>query len=200
MRGLFRRGARQRDDDSEQFEALAEDGEGETSYSPDEFEPFVPVRGSYAAYEDADGTTETAFPEPEVPRRRRGYLRLPRVSFPRLSLNLPVRWDMLLVVIILIASGIFGTLLLRGDLADAVEEWWSVVVLAFAAVWMLVALLRRHVTAFLGAAAVAGVGLSLIMDGQDIAQFEETVLGIVLVTIGLGIGIRGLLLRQRAPL
>lgn len=205
MRGLFRRGARQRDDDADRFQPLVDDGDDETAYdadaidSPDEFEPFVPVQGDYAAYDEVDSTSETAFPEPETPRRRR-RLRLPRAALPRLSLELPVRWDMLLAVIILIAAGIFGTLLLRGDLADSVEEWWSVVVFTFAGVWMLFALLRRHVTAFLGAAAVAGVGLSLIMDGQDIAQFQETVLGIVLVTTGLGIGIRGLLLRQRTPL
>lgn len=206
MRGLFRRGARQRDDDPDRFQPLVDDGDDESAAygvdaidSQDEFEPFVPVQGDYAAYDEADNTTETAFPEPESPRRRR-RLWLPRVALPHLSLDLPLRGDMLLAVIILIAAGIFGTLLLRGDLADSVEEWWSVVVFAFAGVWMLFALLRRHVTAFLGAAAVAGVGLSLIMDGQDIAQFEETVLGIVLVTTGLGIGIRGLLLRQRTSL
>lgn len=203
MRSLFRRGARQHDEVN-RFQPLDDDDESaaygaEAIDSQGEFEPFVPVQGDYAAYDEADGTTETAFPEPGPPRRRR-RLRLPRRSLPRVSLDLPVRWDMLLVVIVLIAAGIFGTLLLRGDLADSVEEWWSVVVFAFAGLWMLFALLRRHVTAFLGAAAVAGVGLSLIMDGQDIAQFEETVLGMVLVTTGLGIGIRGLLLRQRTPL
>ncbi len=43
----------------------------------------------------------------------------------------------------------------------------------------------------------AGVGLSALLDAQDIAALRETLLGIVLVAVGLGIVVRGFLLRGR---
>jgi sulfite exporter TauE/SafE len=53
------------------------------------------------------------------------------------------------------------------------------------------------VASFLGGAAFTGLGVSLLMDTQDVAQFQETVMGVLLVMVGLGIIIRGFLLRGR---
>jgi len=41
---------------------------------------------------------------------------------------------------------------------------------------MLIALIRRQVASFLGGAALAGIGLSLLMDTQDIALVKDTLL------------------------
>ncbi|NLF79338.1 MAG: hypothetical protein GX573_26890, partial [Chloroflexi bacterium] len=73
-------------------------------------------------------------------------------------------------------------------------------ILVGAALWMLAALVQRRIAPFLGGAAAAGVGLSLLMDTQDIAAADQTLLGIVLATVGLGIIIRGFLLRQQSAL
>lgn len=160
------------------------------------FEPFVPVPAQHEPGDDDD--TESAYPE--IPSRRR--LRLPHV--PRLRLSRPrtgitIRFGVLMLAVALIAGGIFGTLINQDRLNPDIESWWPAVVIAGAIVWMLAALLQRRVTSLLGGAALGGVGLSLLMDVQDIAAFQETLLGVVLITVGLGIVIRGFLLRQQTP-
>ena len=157
-------------------------------------EPFVPVPGDdYETYDNSDVLqTETAYPARESRRR----LRLPRLRVPSLGLQ----WGYLLLTLVLIVGGVFGTLLNRDQVSGRLEEWWPAAIIIMAGLWMLIALVRRQATSFLGGAALAGVGLSLIMHKQDIADYQETLLGMVLVTAGLGIVIRGFLLRQRTPM
>ncbi|NDJ86255.1 MAG: hypothetical protein GYB66_10245 [Chloroflexi bacterium] len=124
-------------------------------------------------------------PDDAIPRRRSRELSLPRV----------VRPDVLFVAIILILGGVFFTLLNTDSLSEAIVDWWPLVTLAGAAVYAFGALLRRHAVAFLGGMGVAGISLSLLLDTQDVAPFEETLVGIILVTLGVAIMVRGLLLR-----
>ncbi len=173
-----------------------EDLYGEYEEAP--IEPFVPVEGDDVEPYGYSNPPETAYPAREARRR---------VQFPRphLGLRLPasgtaLRWDYLLLALVLIGGGIFGALLNQDRLQAQIEEWWPLAVVIMAAVWMIIALARRQVASFLGGAALAGVGLSLLMNNQDIAGFKETVLGMVLVTAGLGIVIRGFVLRQQTPL
>jgi hypothetical protein len=170
-----------------------------SDYEEAPIEPFVPVSGDDEAC-DYTPDTETAYPV-RAPRRR---VRVPRPRLPRLRLNLltpdlGIRWDHLLLALVLIVAGVFGALLNRGQVQGDVEEWWPLVIVGVAVLWMVIALIRRQVAPFLGGAALAGVGLSLVMNNQDIADFKETLLGMVLVTAGLGIVIRGFVLRQRTP-
>jgi len=115
----------------------------------------------------------------------------------RPSPGVRIRFGVLLLALALIAGGIFGTLLWQDRLREEVTRWWPAILLVAAALWMLIALVRRQVTSFLGGAALAGVGLSALLDAQDIATLRETLLGLVLVTVGLGIVVRGFLLRGR---
>ncbi len=167
-------------------------------YEEEPIEPFVPVEGDDFEPYDYNNLPETAYPAHEARRR---------VQFPRPHLGLrppasgtALRWDYLLLAVVLIGGGIFGALLNRDRLQAQIEEWWPLAVVVVAAAWMIIALARRQVASFLGGAALAGVGLSLLMNNQDIAGFKETVLGMVLVTAGLGIVIRGFVLRQQTPL
>lgn len=150
--------------------------------TPDTIEPFVPVPRQYEDYD-----------ETPPPRRRR--LRLPRPS-----LGVEIHLATLLAALALIAAGIVGTLLSLDRLDPQIEEWWPAAVLGLAALWMLVALVQRQVASFLSGAGLAGLGLSLLMETQEIAELRETMLGVVLVTIGLGIVMRGFLLRQRTSI
>lgn len=197
MRRLLRGRRRQRDETTDPIESLPPDADMTGDEYDEEFQPFVPVARSYETYgDDEPAETDIHEPEPESeprPRQRRRGARLPQIR-PAWA----VRWDMLLLVGLLIAAGVAGTLLVRGDVSETVRAWWPGALAAFAGIWMLIALLRQNVASFLGATAFAGIGLSLLMDTQDIAAFEETLLGVVLVTVGLGIVIRGFLLRQRA--
>jgi len=130
--------------------------------------------------------------------RRQRRVHLPRFRaphIPRPTINL--RLDVLFVVIFLVALGIFGTLLNLDQINTTGRAWWPVTIIVSALLWMIIALLRRQVASFLGGSALTGVGLSLLMDTQDIANARETLLGVVLLAVGLGIVIRGFLLRGR---
>lgn len=175
---------------------MADDSSGGLVRGAEELpiEPFVPVSGAHAAADRAYAYPLAKTPAAEdeaTPGRRR--LRLPRPS-----LGVRIRFGVLMLALGLIAGGIFGTLLRQDRLGDEVLAWWPAVPLAVAALWMLVALVRRQVTSFLGGAALAGFGLSALLDAQDIAALGDTLLGVVLVTVGLGIVVRGFLLRGRA--
>ncbi len=168
----------------------------ETAGAPAAYGADMPYAGD--AYDDAgDGDA----PE-SMPARRRLRIPRPRLPRPRLSFfpAFGIRFSVLLLALVLIAGGVFGTLLIQDRLRADVETWWPAALVGMGVVWMLIALARRQITAFLGGAALTGVGLSALMSTQNIATFRETVLGVVLVAIGLGIVVRGFLLRQRAPL
>lgn len=178
------------------------------------FVPFVPVESerSYALdrYEfgtnDVDVDDVLASGEPvHRTRTRRFGLGRPQLSRPQMSrpeIRRPaspvrVQASRLFLVLGLIALGVFGTLLNRDQVSGEVRDWWPLAVIAVAALWMLAALVQRRIPAFLGAAGLAGVGISLLMDTQDIASVSESLLGVVLVTLGFGIVVRGFVLRQQ---
>ena len=139
----------------------------------------------YLAYEIDDEEIES--PPPPVarptPKRRRGV----KLAKPGLFL----------IALALVAVGIFFTLLNIVDFSDEVLEWWPAVTLGIAGLWSLVALIRRDSTAFLGGAGVAAISISLLLDAQSVAEFHETVVGIILIMLGVAVVVRGLLMRPR---
>jgi len=149
--------------------------------------PFVPVRP--AAPEDESALVPGRLREREQPPRlRRRSGRTPLAS---------VRLSVLLLALALVAAGIVGTLANLDRLELSVPDAWPAGVLLVAVMWLIVSLARRQVTAALGAAALSGIGLSALLDAEAIAPWRETLVGLVLIAVGLGIVIRGLLLRQR---
>jgi hypothetical protein len=208
MRRLRRRRSRQEDwedestgpDDDQALSALDQLSDEDLfgAYDDAPIEPFVPVEDDDFDVYEYDAPPETASPARESPRR--GRFSRPHLSLRPAAPGSALRWDYLLLALLLIGGGVFGALLNQDRLQAEIEEWWPLAVVIVAALWMIIALARRQVASFLGGAALAGVGLSLLMNNQDIAGFKETVLGMVLVTAGLGIVIRGFVLRQRTPL
>lgn len=167
------------------------------------FEPFVQVPSTAYDEEEQETLADMAViqrqPEREE-RSRRIRIPAPRISVPHIHISRPsinLRLDVLFVAAFLVALGIFGTLLNLDRINTTGRAWWPVTIIASALLWMISALLRRQVASFLGGTALAGVGLSLLMDTQDIASARETLLGVVLLAVGLGIVIRGFLLRGR---
>ncbi len=158
-------------------------------------EPFVPVPDEDAyALRAYSYRAEPPFPAAEVAR---GAARRGRLRAPRLLPGLQVRWGWLILALALIAGGVIGTLLRQGRLSEEDIAWWPILALALAGLWMLLALIRRQVTSFLGGVTLAGVGLSALLDAQGVAVLRETLLGLILVSIGLGIVVRGFVLRGR---
>lgn len=123
-------------------------------------------------------------------------IRLPRFNLSRLLVWREVRPGLLVLALGLVAGGIFWTLSNLNRVPQAYEEWWAAVLLAFALVWSLIALAMRQAAAFLAGAGLAGISLSLLLDAQGVATWRETLVGVVLITLGLGIIARALLLRQ----
>lgn len=197
MPRLLRAGRRPRPDPSAETASVgALPGTGDSEVlSQVSIEPYVPVSSEDAyAGRAYSYMAEVSLPAAEaegVARRRR--LRAPRAALPT------IRWGWLLLALVLLAGGIVGTLLRQDRLSEEDVSWWPVTVLIVAGLWMLVALARRRVEAFLGGAALVGVGLSALLDTQDIASLRETLLGMVLITTGLGIVIRGFVLRGYSP-
>jgi hypothetical protein len=57
-------------------------------------------------------------------------------------------------------------------------------------------LIQRRPTPFLAAMTLIGISISLLLDVQAYLEWHETLIGIALITLGVGIMARGLLLRQ----
>ena len=159
----------------------------------DDLPPFVPVE---SASPDAYVGTP---PEPDEDYRAEieQAPRPPR-SAPD-TLRPGINPGALLLVLLLVAAGIIGTLLNLDRLDLDVPGEWPAALIVVAILWLVLALSRRRVTAALGAAMLAGVGVSALLDTQGVATWRDTMLGAVLIALGLGLVIRGLLLRQRAP-
>lgn len=124
------------------------------------------------------------------PRTRR------RLRLPRLLVWSEVRPSLLLIALGLVAGGVFWTMHNRNQVSQTADDWWPLVLFGLALAWAVSALIGRRAAAFLAASALAGISLSLLMDTQDIVAWHETLVGSVLITIGIGIMARGLLLRQ----
>jgi hypothetical protein len=131
-------------------------------------------------------------PEPEEVHRRR----LPRIRLPKIIVWRAVRPGLLLLAASLIAGGVLWTMHNRGQVSTDIEQWWPGFVVVVAFLWAILALIGRRVAEFLAAVALSGIGISLLLDTQDIITWQETMVGIVLITVGVGIIARGLLLRQ----
>jgi len=179
------------------YDGAVETYETFESYEETPIEPFVPVAADAPdeAYDESED--EAGIGDAVLPARRR---RLPHLAIRLPALGVEIRVAPLLVALALIVAGVFGTLLNLGEFDADVEAWWPAAVIGVAGLWMLVALIRRQVASFLGGSALAGIGISLLLSTQAVATLRESLVGLSLVTIGLGIVIRGFLLRQQVPL
>ncbi len=139
-------------------------------------------------------TTRRAAPEPEFTSRRR--FRLPRFNLNQLIVWREVRPGLLFLASGLIIGGVFWTLLNLGRVSQESEQWWPAALLIFALLWSLISLITRRAGALLASTTLAGMSVSLLLDTQGYVTWQDTLIGVVLVTIGVGIIIRGFLLRQ----
>jgi hypothetical protein len=155
-----------------------------------------PVEPDNESYEEdiIEGIMEESLPQAIVPAEQvRQPLKLPDDQSVTDRVTRP---GLLLIALGLTIGGIFLTIVNNADLPTAIEEWWPAVSLVAAMLWSVGALLRRDVRSFLGGVVVAGISVSLLLETQGIASFGETVVGIILMTFGLAIVMRGLLLRS----
>ena len=103
---------------------------------------------------------------------------------------------LLLIVVALIALALFGILLNQGTLPHAVLLWWPSVIVLFAALWMVRSLAQRASAGLLGSTALFGIALSLLLASAYQVPLSETLIGVALIAVGMGIVLRGLLWRS----
>jgi peptidoglycan/LPS O-acetylase OafA/YrhL len=65
---------------------------------------------------------------------------------------------------------------------------------SFGVLWSLAALLRKRPRSFVFAAAWLGASLSLLLAAQGIAEVSHTLIGLVLIAVGVAMVLRGLLM------
>src|SRR5262249_43003966 len=108
-----------------------------------------------------------------------------------------INWGAMLVIVALIAVTVFALMLNQGILPLQIVTWWPLVVAIPSAIWFLVALVRRNARSLLGSAALLGLSISMLLASQIGAPLSTTLVGITFITVGTGIMLRGLLLRNQ---
>jgi hypothetical protein len=103
----------------------------------------------------------------------------------------------MLVIVALIAITVFALLLNQGILPAQIVNWWPLAVAIPAALWFLVALVRRNAQSLLGSTALLGLSLSMLLSAQIDAPLSTTLVGLTFITVGTGVMLRGLLLRNQ---
>ena len=107
-----------------------------------------------------------------------------------------INWPIFLAIILLIALSVGLILNNLGVLPQSILAYWPLALLILSALWTVLALIRRRVRSLLGSTALLGlsIALFLITTGNIIAS-GSTLLGIMLISVGAGLLLRGLLLR-----
>lgn len=142
--------------------------------------------------DDAESAPETEIevPEAEVasePPRRRPVRHLPFTTRP----------VVLLAVIVVIAIGVLLLLYQQGQLPDEVLIWWPLALIIPGVLWFLISLARRSGNGLLAGAALVGVGISLQLSTLSTYAIGSTLVGIVLISTGTAILVRGLLMGRQ---
>jgi len=141
--------------------------------------------------EEASAEEEEATEAPSAPVAPR------RPVIRRRWLPFEINWTAMLVIVVLIAITVFALLLNQGILPAQIVTWWPLAVAIPAAIWFLVSLLRRDARSLLGSTALFGLSLSMLLSTQIGAPLSTTLVGITFITVGTGIMLRGLLLRNQ---
>jgi hypothetical protein len=133
-------------------------------------------------------TPEVVDSEPTAAEARRPVLRQP-VPFI-------VNWPVMLIIVVLIGLTVFALLWNQNVLPVEVLTWWPLAIAVPSALWLLIALFRRDGRGMLGAAALFGASISLLLTSDKLALLP-TLVGITFIAAGTGIMLRGLLLGRQ---
>lgn len=139
-----------------------------------------------SAVESGAEPTEASPPQPQ------------RVMLPRSPSPFSLNRGWLLIVLALVAAAVGLALHNLNLLPKSVIGWLPLLVIGPAALWLLLSITRRSPKGMLGSTALLGIGLSLLLSAHNVAPLEATLMGIVLVSVGAGLLLRGLLLRGQS--
>lgn len=117
----------------------------------------------------------------EVPARRRRQL------------PFSVEWALLFSILALMIVGAGLILMKLGALPETIVTWWPLVIVTPALLWLLVTVIRRNPSGLLSSTASLGIGISLLLATKTGTPIGSTLVGVLFITIGTGILLRGLL-------
>lgn len=117
-------------------------------------------------------------------------------SRPRLPFTL--QGSVVLGVLVVVLIGLIWLLIAFEALPEEFYAAASVAAGVFGGLWFLAALLRRHSRSILFAAAWLGAALSLLLAAQGVAAVGDTLIGLVLIAVGVALILRGLLMANVA--
>lgn len=186
MQGMFRRRNPPEDDDIIEGVIQDDSEEIDNHATLERVAPDIPTPDEMALTPFVR-TYERETP-PKAPRRL-------KVRLPKLLVWEEVRPSILLVATGLISVGIFWTLHNRGQTASQIDQLAPLLLLAFALIWSIYALVTARPTTFLAATTLVGISISFWLDMQDLIAWHKTFIGAILITVGIGIMARGLVLR-----
>ena len=121
------------------------------------------------------------------PVRRRPVRRMP----------FAVRPMALLGVIVVIAIGVLLLLYQQNQLPAEVLVWWPLALIIPGVLWFLISLARRSGNGLLAGATLVGVGISFLLGTLSTYAVGSTLVGIVLISTGTAILVRGLLMGRQ---
>jgi hypothetical protein len=106
-------------------------------------------------------------------------------------------WLSILTALLLIVIAVVLVLINTGSIPPDVAVWYPLILLIPAALIFFVAVIRRAGRALLASATIVGIAVSLLLATQGVAPVESTLAGVVFITVGAAILLRGLLLRNQ---
>src|SRR5258708_7927058 len=97
-----------------------------------------------------------------------------RLVLRRRLLPFVINWPAMLMIAALVVLTVFALLLNQGALPTEIVTWWPVAVAIPAALWFVVALVRRDARSLLGSTALLGLSLSMLLAAQKVAPLGTT--------------------------
>jgi uncharacterized integral membrane protein len=106
-----------------------------------------------------------------------------------------IDWRVLgaIIVLLLLTAFLYGSS--QNALPIEVLTWWPASILVIAILWLFGSLARGRAPGAIGAAGLIGIGLSLLLATAFQVPLGSTLVGITFIAVGMGVILRGLLIR-----
>lgn len=117
-----------------------------------------------------------------------------RLTPPRPRLPFTLQGSVVLGILAVMLIGAVWLLISLELMPKAFYTAAPVAATAFGVLWFLVMLVQRRAKGIIFAAAWLGGALSLLLASQDVAQVGDTLIGLVLIAVGVALVLRGLLM------
>jgi hypothetical protein len=161
-----------------------------------QFPPDSPDLPELSAETEADYTPPTDLdtePTTETGEAPEAADSAPLVSVRRR--RAAINWRVLgaIIALLLLTAFLYGGS--QNALPVEILTWWPAAILVISIVWLFSALARARAPGAIGAAGLTGIGLSLLLATAFQVALGSSLVGITFIALGMGVILRGLLIR-----